>query len=322
MTSQYVCLINNYLSTSCTRSTTDLVINPSITLNSGTLYHIKISSNNGITDGLNTPSISGFKTVYLKSYIGVPKQDEGFIDIPISSSFSELSGKLFVQGSGNPSLLQLNIKILTSISAGVSGSIIVNFPVYDFFMSQTQFSTNIGTSQVDGTYYPCELFTIGPKYVPVAGVTCMLKEGYYTSSLTKPTSIKITFPGSLSSGTSIIIGFPGITVPSTSRGSDIIVYTQELSGTNIILRDYQILRHVYYTHNVNTLTYISQAFPSISNAKIMSTGNTYTFSFQPVLPVQTTDYMIFTAKTNQISITTATDSNLPYTFLFLYIKAG
>ena len=321
-TSKYVCLINGYLSTSCSRSTTDLSIYPSITITSGTLYKISVASNNGINDGLIMPTTIGYHQIILKSYIGVPIQDQGFIDIPITSTFSKLSSVLYVQGSGNPSLLQINITPATAVSVANSGAFIVEFPVYDLQMAQAQFIPSIGSSEVDGTYFPCELFTTGSLYVPTIGVTCLLNEGYSSTTRTRSTTITVTFPTSLTSGSSYILGFPGITVPSTSRGSDIIIYTRELSAGIEVLKDYQVLRHVYYAHSVNTYTSLSLGFPTISNSKLMSTGNTYTFSFQPSIPIQTSDILVFTLNPGQITMTTSTTTSIGCNFMYLYISAG
>ena len=123
-------------------------------------------------------------------------------------------------------LLQLTLKKATAVSASNSGAFVLELPVYDMELAQAQFSVGLGTStgNVDGTYYECELFTTGPVYVPSTGVVCMLDQGHYSATRTRYARITVTFTTSLVSGSTYTLGFPGITVPSTSRGSDLIIY--------------------------------------------------------------------------------------------------
>ena len=89
-----------------------------------------------------------------------------------------------------------------------------------------------------------------------------------------------------------------------------------------MVKDYQIYRHITYTHNLDTQTYLSLGFPSISSSNIMSTGNTYIFNFQPMIPIQTTDILVITAKRSLIGLTASTITSLGSSFMYLYLKAG
>lgn len=322
LTSSYVCLINGYLATSCSRSTTDLSIYPSLDLTSGVFYHLKITSNNAISNGLVAPTTTGSHRVILKSYIGVPIQDSGYIDIPIYPIFSELTGKMYVQGSDNASLLTLTMKLTTTASVANSAAFVIEFPVYDLQLAQVQFNNYIGDQEIDGTSYNCELFTTGPIYIPSAGVYCIIDQGYYSSIRTRSTRITVLATSNLLSGSTYIIGLPGVKVPTTSRGSDIIIYTREIIAAVEVKKDYQLLRHIMYTHSVNTQTSLSLGFPTMSNSKLMGTGSTYTFSFQPAISIQTTDVIVFKANPNHVAISSTTTTTLPYSFMFLYVKAG
>ena len=312
------CLINGNLAHSCSRSTTDLTITHSVKLDSGTLYTIKITANNAQYDGLNSPTSSSWNLVTIKTYIGVPLTDEGSVNIPITSTPTSLISDLFVQSEGSSSLLHVQFKLNNAVP-GNTGYLTIEFPVYDLEMSQELFEAQLGDSEVDGTYFPCELFSSGPLFVPISGVTCMLDKGYYSTSISRSSRVVVNTNAGLTSGTSYVLGFPGIIVPSSARGADLVFYSYSASTA---LLDYQVLRHVYYVNSVTSITSVTADFPSLSDSKLMKTSVTYSFTLQPSFPIQTYDVLLFKANKDHISISSSTTSTFSYNFIYLYPTSG
>ncbi|CAG9328029.1 unnamed protein product [Blepharisma stoltei] len=325
--SSLYCLVNGDLTTITTTSTY-YTITPNSALSAGTLYTIIISARNGKYDGLSTATTTSSNLITLEGYTGATLTQQATYYIKVSPIFTELYINPYVKGSGSDTLYQLNIKTATTVTGSNNGAFVVEWPVYSLSSAMAIFSSTVGSTQVSGTYFPCELFSTGSsKYIPMTGITCMLIKGYTISSQrTSPTKIVVLLgTNTISSGTSIVIGFPGVTVPTTSRGPDLYIYSREISSGSEVVKDYLNYKYVSFAHSLNSPTSITKNFQSsFSNSVLMSTAVSFSISLQPVAAISTSDYLVFTYDPTMISVTTgsAALSSPSYSALFYYTTVG
>lgn len=155
----------------------------------------------------------------------------------------------------------------------------------------------------------------------------MLIQGYSIIGLrTVPTKIIVNLIDNDISTGDYIIGFPGVSVPTTSRGPDLYIYSREMTLAGEDIKEYINYKYVSFAHDLNTATSITRNFPtSFSDSTLMSTAVSFVISLQPSAAITTSDSLIFTYDPNHMSVTTASVEITPtasYNSLYYYIKAG